>query len=221
MNFASLLQPPFPRLARIRIPLIFSLFWLATAGAVLAILWRVENVPGTRLAVPGSWPATSGISRTPGMPELVMFAHPKCPCTRAGMGELARIMAQCQGRVGVQVMFYKPDGVLADWARTDLWRSAEAIPGVAVREDEDGAEAAIFGATTSGFVVLYDGAGRLDFSGGITAERGHAGDNDGEDAIIAILNGKKAARETTPVLGCSLAQLTGPARMAKGAVCQK
>ena len=85
-----------------------------------------------------------------------------------------------------------------------LWPSAAAIPGVAAREDLDGAQARLFGAETSGFLVLYDPRGQLLFQGGITGSRGHAGDNAGEDAVALLLTGRAAGLRQTPVYGCSL-----------------
>ena len=183
-------------------PIACSALWLGATAGGMAVLWKYENVPGPRMAVPAEWPAASRLPREAGLATLVMFAHPRCPCTRAGVGELARVMAQCQGRVRATVLFYKPRGYPDGWARTDLWRAAAAIPGVNVRCDEEGAEAARFGATTSGFVLVYDGSGKLGYQGGITAERGHAGDNDGEGAVIAILDGRAPRIAAMPVLGC-------------------
>jgi len=60
------------------------------------------------------------------------------------------------------------------------------------------------GAETSGYVLLYDRSGQLRFRGGITAGRGHAGDNAGEDAVVALVTGRPASRQQTPVYGCSL-----------------
>jgi hypothetical protein len=185
-------------------PIMCSAVWLGTTVAGLGILWRSENTPGIRMAVPAQWPVASRISPAPGIATLVMFAHPRCPCARAGVGELERIIAQCNGRVRAHVIFYKPNGSPDEWAHTDLWRSAAAVPGVDVHCDEEGAEAARFGATTSGFVVLYDALGQLRFNGGITAERGHAGDNEGRSAIVAILNGQPPHLTAMPVFGCSL-----------------
>jgi len=184
-------------------PIACGAVWLGTTMAGMAILWKTENVPGIQMAVPAQWPAASGIAPAPGIPTLVMFAHPRCPCTRASVGELERLIAQCNGRVRAHVIFYKPHGASDQWAQADLWRSAAAIPGMDVRCDEEGAEAARFGATTSGFVVVYDASGQLRFSGGITAERGHSGDNEGRSAIVAILNGQPPRLTSTPVFGCS------------------
>jgi hypothetical protein len=190
--------------SRARFAIVCSAVWLATMVAGLAFLWKYENAPAPRMAAPATWPSESEISRTPGAATLVMFAHPKCPCTRASVGELAEMLAKEPGSVRTYILFYKPDGSSDEWAHTDLWRSAAAIPGVKVACDEDGAEAARFGASTSGSVVLYDAAGHLEYNGGITGERGHWGDNEGQSAIAAILAGQTPRVSTMPVLGCSI-----------------
>ena len=55
-----------------------------------------------------------------------------------------------------------------------------------------------------GEVVLYDHAGRLLFTGGITPARGHAGDNAGLSAVLNLINHDPSVGATTPVYGCSL-----------------
>src|SRR5205823_6234038 len=92
--------------------------------------------------------------------------------------------------------FYRPQNAPSDWERTDLYRQAAAIPGVTICRDEEGAEARYFHAATSGQTLLYDEAGRLLFSGGITAARGHEGDNDGQQTLIALLNDSTAKHTT-------------------------
>jgi hypothetical protein len=133
-----------------------------------------------------------------------MFAHPRCPCTRASLGELNRLLAQSNGRISAHVLFFRPSGYPSDWAHTELWRTAAAIPGVTVQEDTNDAVARRFGAETSGYVLLYDPSGQLLFRGGITGSRGHAGDNIGENAIISLAMGKTGGVTQTPVYGCSL-----------------
>src|SRR5262249_49195821 len=153
---------------------------------------------------PTRWPAGSHIQPATDRPTLVMLAHPRCPCTRASLGELALLMTRCQGLVQASVNFYKPAGEPDAWAQTDLWQSAAAIPGVSVRPDDDGREARCFHSSTSGQVLLYDAAGRLLFSGGITGARGHAGANAGRDALVALLTGGAAERAPHSVFGCAL-----------------
>lgn len=134
-----------------------------------------------------------------------MVAHPHCPCTAASVGELAQIMARLEGRIAACVLLVKPNESGADWEDTNLRRSAEAIPGVKVVVDPAGVEARRLGAETSGHTLLFASDGRLLFSGGITASRGHAGDNAGESAIVALVNNQTPARTRTLVFGCSLA----------------
>lgn len=137
-----------------------------------------------------------------------MFVHPRCQCSSATLGELAIIMAHAQGRLDADVFFYLPAQEASTWARTDLWRSAGVIPGVRVFEDREASVARSFGAFTSGQTLLYDSRGRLQFKGGITAFRGHSGDNAGRSAIDALVRGDTSLQlnlpVATPVLGCSL-----------------
>ena len=113
-------------------------------------------------------------------------------------------MAHSQGRLTAYVLFVKPAGFSDEWETTDLWQSAASIPGVTVVIDEEGAEANRFHAATSGQTVLYDAGGRLLFSGGITASRGHYGDNAGQSAIVSLVNSGAADLTETSVFGCPL-----------------
>jgi hypothetical protein len=103
---------------------------------------------------------------------LVLFAHPECPCTRASLAELARLLARFEDRLTADVVFLRPSDVGAAWDGSDLWRTASAMPGVTAVRDDDGVEAVRFRATTSGAAVLYDARGRLLFRGGLTSARG-------------------------------------------------
>jgi hypothetical protein len=178
--------------------------WVLMIGVGLDLLWDYENAPGLTAAPPSHWPPDSHIHLAPDRATLIMLAHPQCPCSRASVGELARLMAQTQGRVTAYVLFLKPAGSSDDWEKTDLWQSAASIPGVNVVVDDDGVEARCFHALTSGQTVLYDAAGRLLFSGGITGSRGHSGDNAGRSAIVSRLNTGEAERAETFVFGCPL-----------------
>ncbi len=178
--------------------------WIAVTAGGLFWLWDFASVPGTAGHAPALWPAESPLRRAADRPTLVMFVHPKCACTRASVAELDRTMAVCGDRVVAYVIFARPQGMPADWERTGLWRAAERIPGVQVCADIDGEEARRFGARTSGQVMLYDAAGRLLFQGGITAARGHEGDNAGRAAVIELVGGGRPAVRQTRVFGCAL-----------------
>lgn len=188
-----------------------SSLWLVAVVGGSAALVIYSYTPGAgEASAPASWPAASTIVRDADRPTLVMFAHPKCPCTRASIGELATLMTHQQGRLDARVIFFQPDEASADWSQTDLWRSAAAIPGVTVTVDRDGREARRFHGTTSGHTVLYDPAGHLLFSGGITEARGHAGDNAGRDAIAHILSRGPIPGAHTPTYGCPIRKKTAP-----------
>jgi hypothetical protein len=182
---------------------------LAACAGTFALV-KYENTAGSTGETPKHWPGGLSISLNRERDTLLMFAHPKCPCTRASIEELNRALARCGQKVSVHVLFFKPADAPAGWDQTDLRQSAAAIPGVEVLDDPDGALARRFGAETSGSVVLYDPQGKLLFTGGITGSRGHEGDNAGQSAIVALLEGRDANVHQTHVYGCSLLDTSCP-----------
>jgi hypothetical protein len=185
-------------------PLLFASIWMVAIGMGMGALLVYEYTPGTDTCVPVHWPLQSKIPHVRGQPTLIMFAHPDCPCTRASIGELSVLMTHCQNKVKAYVVFLQPRGSSREWVHTDLWQSAQAIPGVIAQADAEGNEARLFQVTTSGHVVVYGADEKLCFSGGITPSRGHYGDNEGLSDIIKLLNHEPAAATETPVFGCSL-----------------
>jgi len=184
--------------------IVFSVLWILTIVAGMSAVWKHEFSPGTPAIPSPTWPVASKLRRPSNTPVLVMLAHPRCPCTRASIEELAKLMVSTQGRLSSHVLFYTPKRSSLDWQETDLWASAQAIPGVTVNADEDGREARLFGAATSGQTVLYGISGQLLFSGGITKSRGHSGDNSGRSALVSLVNEANTDRKRTPVFGCDL-----------------
>jgi hypothetical protein len=199
------LQPaPLPR--RLDAPMLWTVIglWAFAVLGGLATLWSYSNRPGQTPHAPKHWPSGSAIPRTEGKMTLVMLAHPHCPCSRASLDELARVITHCVGRVESFVVFYRPADRPEDWARSDLLDTAAALPTVRTLFDVGGREVRRFGATTSGTVLLFDEAGGLLFCGGITGARGHEGDNAGRDAVVKLIQHMPAERRSTFVFGCSL-----------------
>jgi hypothetical protein len=178
--------------------------WLIGVSAVMASLVVYSNLPGNSGMPPNRWPSESVVSPDGSRPTLVMLAHPKCPCTRASLGELELLVARHHGQFNAHVLFIKLAETPEDWAKTDLWRKAAAIHGVTVHCDNNGNEARRFQLETSGHTLLYDRGGQLVFHGGITLSRGHAGDNAGRDALSLLLRHERPAQIQTPVFGCPL-----------------
>ncbi len=184
--------------------LIVGMLWLAVVVGGTIELARYSNTPGNDGPAPVAWPENSQIPFDAKRPTLVMFVHPHCPCTRASLGELEALMARVQGRVSAWVVVLKPGGTDTNWEETDLWRTASSIPGVTVYADNAGLEARRFHAETSGQTLLYNRSGALQFQGGITLSRGHAGDNPGRSALQDLLREGHSTQSKTPVFGCSL-----------------
>jgi hypothetical protein len=197
--------------------------WLVTAVAGTVMLLNYQSASGRAGETPVRWPEGTELSLDQARATLVLFAHPKCPCTRAALEELNRILANNRSQVFVHVVFLasRPDD--EEWASTGLWGNVAAIPGITVHKDAGGELSARFGAQTSGFVVLYNSGGKLLFSGGITAGRGHVGDNEGADAVASLLAGQKTIVRQTPVYGCALhnERRTCPVRATQNPECLK
>ncbi len=186
------------------VPMLVAVAWGIIVCTGLITLWCYAQVPGFDAASPTLWPQESPIQPSRTQPSLLMFAHPKCPCTRATIRELERLVTRLEGKVETWVIFIKPSQCSDDWWRTDLQKSAAAIPGVRILCDQDGVEAKRFHAHTSGLALLYAPTGKLLFEGGITSSRGHEGDSEGLAAVEAIVLHRTARVTKTPVFGCAL-----------------
>jgi hypothetical protein len=178
--------------------------WLVGTAFGLSRLWVYESSPGEGARERPAWPAAAAVARPPDRCTLLLFAHPRCPCTGASLAGLEAIVTAARGRAAVYVFFFAPEGAPAGWERTRLWDAAAVLPGVTPLRDEGGRQARLFGARTSGQVLVYDCEGRLAYSGGITPARGHAGDSAGRDAVVALLNGSRPEQTAAPVYGCPL-----------------
>jgi hypothetical protein len=113
-------------------------------------------------------------------------------------------MARLHNRATAVVVLARPQGAPDGWDDTDLRRSAAEIPGATVMSDLDEVEVDRFNAEVSGQAMLYNAEGKLLFSGGITASRGHSGDNVGRSSIVSLVTYGTAERARTPVFGCAL-----------------
>jgi len=187
---------------RMKISLFCAGLWILALSVGFYSLVKYEVTPGAATAITNTWPADATTSRSAGRFTLVMAAHPRCPCTRASIEEVSRLLERSASPVDAHILFFKPLG--ADWAPTDLWHQAVAIPGVRAIWDEGGIEAARFGARTSGHVLLFNDHGTLLFSGGVTGARGHPGPSKGNLSLAAWLTPGEAADSEALVFGCPL-----------------
>ena len=132
------------------------------------------------------------------------FLHPRCPCSEATLGELAKLLSR-HSELRARLWFLLPEGREASWARgARLWGIARELPRTELELDRGGERARVYGARTSGAMVLYDEGGRRVWAGGITESRGHHGDNQGAFALSEHLRGRTIPRDRFPVFGCAL-----------------
>ena len=197
---------------------VIGLSWVLMIVVGLVVLWDYDTGPAPPGHPPQRWPVASHLPAPAGRARLVVAAHPHCPCTRASVGELERLMAQAGEHVEAYVLFFRPDGVPEEWVQTALWSRAAAIPGVHVVRDDGGAKSERFGALASGQAMLYGANGALLFRGGITASRGHSGDNPGRAAIVALARGERSSPVVTPVFGCTLREGIGTQPRTRGGI---
>ena len=165
--------------------LVIAGIWLALVVTGFSILSSYANQPGGKAVVPSTWPTSANENPTN---TLMVFIHPRCPCTRATIEELTWIMSRCHRKLDCVVMPLQPDGCSEGWSDASLVRAAAAAPGVRIETDRNGVVAKRFGARTSGHCILFDAAGQLIFEGGITPSRGHQGHSRGHDAILSFVD---------------------------------
>ncbi len=182
--------------------------WLASVCGGLVYLVRYDSRAAERGPIVLSWPADTGLAFESGRPNLLVFAHPRCPCTRATLENLAWEATRWPVQPRAVVLFLVPEGADAAsasaFAETDIWRRAEELPGFEAVLDPGGREAARFGARTSGEVLLFGPTGKLCFAGGLTPSRGHQGPSTGTIALRDALLDPLAEPRFSSVFGCAL-----------------
>ncbi len=183
--------------------------WLSSVAGGMGLLLQYKQTPGKVAEAPSVWPEGSVVKLHPERATLVMLLHPRCPCSRASVEELAKLLTRAGGSLDAHAIVVLPKEHNEDWEKSDLAVRASELSGLRVHMDPGGTEARKFGAFTSGQTELYTPLGQLLFSGGITPSRGHMGDNRGASEIerLALMPGQRRADEkleTSKVFGCDL-----------------
>jgi hypothetical protein len=156
----------------------------------------------------GRWPQDSRLVQE-SSERLVIFIHPQCPCTRATLSELEAVLARHTVATTLVVSAIDPEW-LTSTVMQHINRIQTGYPAlIDVFLDNDGSESECFEASASGHCMYFNRQGRKVFSGGITASRGHVGDNDARYRLMELiqLNSEVCTLETPslfPVFGCRL-----------------
>lgn len=176
------------------------LLWLALPAVLLGFGALESHSLG--VGAPPRPPAQVADARATG--RLLVFLHPRCPCSRATVVELDRIAQRAGERVSIRAFVLADPAIGEAGPGASTWDRVAAIPGAAVEADPGGARAREFGVETSGTVLLYGAGGELLFDGGITAARGHEGANGSTAALLERIELGRGGRVSTPVFGCAL-----------------
>ncbi|MBA4017740.1 MAG: hypothetical protein C0483_11250 [Pirellula sp.] len=177
--------------------------WLCAVAIGFSVLLKYKSTSAEVLPPASDWPDQCAFQHAVIGKTLVMFVHPRCPCTRASIRELEFAQARSHCPLRIYLVILAPEQA-AEWSDSDVIRSAAQLRDAVQILDTNGEIAAKFNARTSGYVLLYNEGGRLLFSGGITGSRGHEGDNDGLKAMLEHTADKSGVSPTAPVFGCSL-----------------
>ncbi|MBX3315355.1 MAG: hypothetical protein KF902_00675 [Phycisphaeraceae bacterium] len=181
--------------------------WLGLLGLGVGIIERYAHLPGPIGSEPGAHEQRE-------RPLARMYVHPRCPCSRASLLELASLMSAPGVDADVEIHLYSPADASDDWAKGRTWQIAERIPRARVLIDPEAARAHADGALTSGHLVVRTAAGTVAFSGGITRARGEQGPSPAHDRVLPLLRTDPdqdntltlaaVAPATSPVFGCQI-----------------
>ncbi|WP_166831099.1 RedB [Thalassoroseus pseudoceratinae] len=145
-----------------------------------------------------------------GRPTIVLFYHPKCPCTFATVRSLERLSMRFHNEPQIHAVAYCPENKTDVWIESRTTSSLRSLPGSRVHIDREGRMCQQFGVTTSGHILVYDSDGHLTFSGGTTSSRGHEGDCAASQELVRIVNSETTAIDVctkSPVFGCSILEI--------------
>ena len=178
--------------------------WMLVVSVGMATLIDYSSRPGDGTRSATVWPTESRLFHAPDRNTLLVFLHPHCPCSRATVRQLNRILSSTSFPVAVRTVFFCPREHPSSWTEGDIWRTVQSIRDSVSVVDWDGLEASRFGVATSGHVLLFRSSGICSFSGGITSGRGHEGACGGDQAVLNLLRNNEPGFSTFPVFGCPL-----------------
>ncbi|QDV47128.1 hypothetical protein Enr13x_70370 [Stieleria neptunia] len=139
------------------------------------------------------------------MPTLLVFYHPKCPCTAATVRVLERLQPRFKPTLRIIAVAYCPPDQDDAWIESRTTTALSNLTGTQTVIDRGGKLSEQFGALVSGHLLLYGADGRLTFSGGITPYRGHEGDSPSSLDLLRRINAPPDDCGQWAVFGCSIA----------------
>jgi len=181
------------------------LAWVGLVVGGFCLLMRYES----KAAAPGKVSGTNGHFNNSNQPTLVLGLHPHCPCSKATVAELNKILGHAPGKRELVAYVFKPKDEAPDWIESATVSSLKKLS-VRVELDNDGCMARQLGLSASGQIQFYSAKGELLYDGGITSARGHQGDNVGAQTVIDLLQKGGSSRKSAPVFGCPIFESNSP-----------
>jgi len=178
--------------------------WAVACFAGFGALWVYANTEGDLGQPNVGWDLPEQFHAHTTLPTLVVYAHPKCPCTRATFSELQRLQRDHRGDFVTRIIFFEPYHAPRTWRETDLWHQARNMTDTEAIADPGGMISQEAGARVSGTIALYSPREDVLFWGGITPSRAHEGESPGIISLRAILEGRSPLSRSSRVYGCSL-----------------
>lgn len=185
------------------LPVKLLLPWIACVLLGMAGLFQYEFTGEIPESVP-EWPPDPNLELASDRPTLLLFVHPRCPCTAASIAELDRVLSDAPDAFRAYALFPVPTGTAEFGMDGPNYTAAGRLPGITRLRDRGGDLSRRFGAQVSGTVLAYRADGALLFRGGMTASRGHEGPSTGALALRSLSRGEAPAQSSTPVFGCTL-----------------
>lgn len=180
--------------------------WGVLLAGAFSFLIRYESTAAPAGPVGG---AANPLFKNSDQATLVVGLHPHCPCSKATVAELNKVLGHAPKKAQLVVYAFKPKDEADSWVDSSTVSTLKKL-GARVEIDADGAMARRLGLSASGQMQLFSAQGELLYNGGITAGRGHEGDNAGAQALIDLLQKGGLDRKSAPVFGCPIFESSSP-----------
>ena len=179
--------------------------WLIAISTGLYFLYQYQNKNGELGTSSSHWIESSNIHFEENKNNVLMFLHPYCPCSRASLNELAKILSHKIKPSTVKIILAKPESKDSNWVyESPLYKITKELNFQSLI-DKNSHESKLFEAKTSGLVLIFNKDKKLMFRGGITDSRGHEGDNKGAQKALTILQSiSSQSLEEFFVFGCEI-----------------
>lgn len=177
--------------------------WITLVGSGFLGLFLYESIPSPEFTLACTQAPEFSLA-----PQLMVFVSKDCPCSVATIESIDHLVSQSHWEGTLRIVMIEGNTDASNPLSPfefpqrieDLVRS---IPRASIQVDS-GELADRYGILASGHVLYFNSQGDLEFSGGVTPARGHAGASRGRMVLESLLKGDNRPLDTAPVFGCPL-----------------